>query len=385
MRKIISLVAVFGLIVAAIWSGSPLEIFLDPNSILIVLGVVIGGALFSFRPRDLGAAFGLLCSNGPLDPQDARSAKRIFERLSNLAIGAGFAGALIGLVQMLQNLEDPSAIGPAMAVALLTQFYGLVLAEFVFSPAASECTHRAFPESEVDTRPQGLSFGKLLGFVLLVSSVFFGILLGSPLESFVNAPSVVIVMGVLLGGVFSSHSWADIRQGFGAYFGPEQLSESEARKGYSLFSRLSELALGAGLIGTLIGLVQMLQQMDDPTKIGPALAVALLTLFYGVILSVFVFRGAAADCLMRANLDTSEDSGMVRSRGFAMLTNLFLVLLIFFVMLVAMANFGEECATEQEADVHLEEEAPVIPEPIVEINEVPSEIIEEEKALEEVQ
>lgn len=383
MRKFISLVLVFGLILAAICSGSTLTAFLDPNSMLIVFGVVIGGALFSFRPRDLGAAFGLVWSDGPLDPQDARSAKRIFERLSNLAIGAGFAGALIGLVQMLQQLDDPRAIGPAMAVALLTQFYGLVLAEFIFSPAASECTHRAFPESEVDTRPQGLSFGKLLGFVLLVSSVFLGIVLGSPLDSFFNAPSVVLVLGVLLGGVFSSHSWADIRQGFCAYFGPEELSESEARKGYSLFSRLSELALGAGLIGTLIGLVQMLQALEDPTKIGPALAVALLTLFYGVILSVFVFRGAAADCLMRANLDTAEDSGMVRSRGFAMLTNLFLVLLIFFVMLVAMGGFSEECSAEPDAAVRLEEEAPVIPEPIEEINEEPSEIIEVEKALEE--
>jgi chemotaxis protein MotA len=40
-----------------------------------------------------------------------------------------------------------------------------------------------------------------------------------------------------------------------------------------------------GLIGTLIGLVQMLQQMDDPTKIGPAMAVALLTTFYGSIIA----------------------------------------------------------------------------------------------------
>lgn len=40
----------------------------------------------------------------------------------------GMIGTLIGLVQMLQNLSDPSAIGPAMAVALLTTFYGSVLA-----------------------------------------------------------------------------------------------------------------------------------------------------------------------------------------------------------------------------------------------------------------
>lgn len=40
-----------------------------------------------------------------------------------------------------------------------------------------------------------------------------------------------------------------------------------------------------GLIGTLVGLVQMLQQMDDPAAIGPAMAVALLTTFYGALIS----------------------------------------------------------------------------------------------------
>ena len=45
-----------------------------------------------------------------------------------------------------------------------------------------------------------------------------------------------------------------------------------------------------GLIGTLIGLVQMLGTMDDPSKIGPAMAVALLTTFYGALFSNVVFN-----------------------------------------------------------------------------------------------
>ena len=40
-----------------------------------------------------------------------------------------------------------------------------------------------------------------------------------------------------------------------------------------------------GMIGTIIGLVQMFAQMDDPAKIGPAMAVAMLTTLYGIILS----------------------------------------------------------------------------------------------------
>jgi chemotaxis protein MotA len=50
----------------------------------------------------------------------------------------GMIGTLIGLVNMLQNLSDPSAIGPAMAVALLTTMYGSVLANWLCTPVATK-------------------------------------------------------------------------------------------------------------------------------------------------------------------------------------------------------------------------------------------------------
>lgn len=53
----------------------------------------------------------------------------------------------------------------------------------------------------------------------------------------------------------------------------------------AVFEGIGAYGPAMGLIGTLIGLVQMLQQMDDPTKIGPAMAVALLTTFYGALIA----------------------------------------------------------------------------------------------------
>lgn len=67
-----------------------------------------------------------------------REGARIFESLASSAPALGLVGTLIGLVQMLQNMEDPSAIGPAMAVALLTTFYGALLANVVFTPIAGK-------------------------------------------------------------------------------------------------------------------------------------------------------------------------------------------------------------------------------------------------------
>jgi len=57
---------------------------------------------------------------------------------------------LIGLVQMLGNLDDPSTIGPSMAVALLTTFYGAVLANMVFAPMAAKLERNSAEEAMVN-------------------------------------------------------------------------------------------------------------------------------------------------------------------------------------------------------------------------------------------
>ncbi|MCH9844969.1 MAG: MotA/TolQ/ExbB proton channel family protein [Alphaproteobacteria bacterium] len=70
----------------------------------------------------------------------------------------------------------------------------------------------------------------------------------------------------------------------------EALNITELREqSISLLRKASESSPAMGLIGTLVGLVQMLAQLDDPSSIGPSMAVALLTTFYGVILAHMVF------------------------------------------------------------------------------------------------
>ena len=54
----------------------------------------------------------------------------------------GMAGTLIGLVQMLMHLDDPATIGPALATALITTFYGLMLANLIMTPLAAKLTTR---------------------------------------------------------------------------------------------------------------------------------------------------------------------------------------------------------------------------------------------------
>ncbi len=58
----------------------------------------------------------------------------IFDRMAGFAGAMGMIGTLIGLVAMLLNMADPSAIGPAMAVALLTTMYGAIIGNVIGTP-----------------------------------------------------------------------------------------------------------------------------------------------------------------------------------------------------------------------------------------------------------
>ncbi|NPV54398.1 MAG: flagellar motor protein PomA [Firmicutes bacterium] len=66
--------------------------------------------------------------------------------MASLAPAFGMIGTLIGLVQMLRNLDSPDKIGPGMAVALLTSLYGALWANLVCTPLAGKLEMRSEEE-----------------------------------------------------------------------------------------------------------------------------------------------------------------------------------------------------------------------------------------------
>ncbi|GAB3065445.1 flagellar motor protein MotP [Virgibacillus ainsalahensis] len=74
----------------------------------------------------------------------------LVEKAAEYAPAWGMIGTLVGLVLMLNTLNDPETLGPSMAVALLTTLYGTVLANLVFSPMASKLEGKT--EEEIFTR-----------------------------------------------------------------------------------------------------------------------------------------------------------------------------------------------------------------------------------------
>jgi chemotaxis protein MotA len=75
-----------------------------------------------------------------------RLGSEIFTTMGGFAPAIGMLGTIIGLVQMLMQMSDPSQIGAPMAVALLTTFYGTILANLVFIPIAGKLKTRSKQE-----------------------------------------------------------------------------------------------------------------------------------------------------------------------------------------------------------------------------------------------
>ncbi len=98
-----------------------------------------------YRPEDLRDVLSI--------EQEAIAARhaeviKVLEKMAELAPAWGMIGTLIGLVIMLLNLSDPAAIGPAMAVALLTTFYGALWANFFLTPSAAKLDERNVREAD---------------------------------------------------------------------------------------------------------------------------------------------------------------------------------------------------------------------------------------------
>ena len=143
-----NIVAIFGLMLAVavmlagIMMGAPLIIFIDPPSMLIgpFATVALLVATFGFgtvcSAFDAGFRGMFQSADKPRDPEKMRVTGMVATSGINYSMLTGFMGGLIGLVQMLQNMSDPSAIGPAMAVCLLSAFYAAAMVMFVYYPMA---------------------------------------------------------------------------------------------------------------------------------------------------------------------------------------------------------------------------------------------------------
>lgn len=105
------------------------------------LGLVVDG----HDPEFIGAVLGNEMRKSIKESEDGET---LFRSIGDSAPGMGMIGTLIGLVQMLATMDDPSAIGPAMAVALITTLYGSLIAQVFAIPFADKLAQKSQMEKD---------------------------------------------------------------------------------------------------------------------------------------------------------------------------------------------------------------------------------------------
>lgn len=92
---------------------------------------------------DIPSVEGLLNKEIYLTRERNQLSVKVLTTFSEFAPAMGMVGTLIGLIAMLQNMEDPDSIGPSMAVALLTTLYGALIANGITTPLAKKLNARS--------------------------------------------------------------------------------------------------------------------------------------------------------------------------------------------------------------------------------------------------
>lgn len=201
IATLVGLIGSFGIVIAAMVLGGDVGVFVNPPSLLIVVGGMLfvvmmkytlgqflaagkvaakafmfksdkpediiaetvdladaarKGGLLSLEEKEVSNDFmqrGIQLLVDGHDPEVVKTllnkemkltAERhefgttIFKAMGDVAPAMGMIGTLVGLVQMLSNMSDPKSIGPAMAVALLTTLYGAMVATMFALPVADK-------------------------------------------------------------------------------------------------------------------------------------------------------------------------------------------------------------------------------------------------------
>lgn len=284
MKKTFGILIVVFTIIWSILIGSPLSIFIEPRAVLIVFGTIFGTLVARHSWKEF-----------------LNYSEDVSTSVYNSSILGGLIGFSIGILEMLQKLSDPSLIGLGMAVAFLSLFNALLIC--ISSLFISSKKNQP---SNVEKKfiPWKFCLGTLIVIVVILLSASYGM----SIHVYIDNPSFLGLFGIIVGALITRHSVQDLR---------EYNSEVCKTLMYSSY-------FGGGLI-TIIGFVQILQNMPDLSSLGPAMVVGILPVLYGLIVALIAYLASTINILYSKGLAV----------GFG---SVVLVMGTFFILLVSFAK-----------------------------------------------
>ncbi len=163
------------LLVLAMMLGGRIGVYIDIPSLIFVLGVTFGGVWFAHGPSAVFRAMHAALSGHAVDDATSRRHDAVLATAYGLAWASGVLSLFVGFIAMLADLSEPAAIGAGLAVALISPFYGLILAEVVFHPLRRALRTNSDDSPRVTgsiQRERGLGVSAAAALLLVILSMF---------------------------------------------------------------------------------------------------------------------------------------------------------------------------------------------------------------------
>ena len=174
---------------------------------------------------------------------------------------------------------------------------------------------------------------RLFGLLILLCIPLVAIGLGGAPLIFINLPACLLVGGGLFGFMLLTRPLDQAMDALRVLFTLAPSAHPSLIAGW--FALASRAVLGLGLMGFLIGLINMLANLDHPSSIGPAMAGSLLSVLYAVGLSELLLQPLRALCLKQQLAPGEPDP----ERGYALLLVLAVTLAACCLVFVGMGPF----------------------------------------------
>lgn len=275
------------------------DILLNINSDLIVIGTVVSLLFIAFSGGDMNEALGFVFGR---DREIARGKylklSHLYSAVGDYGIYCGLLGTIIGLVLMLQTMSDPSTIGPKIAVSFVTLLYGII-AKLLAVLAQRKLELCTVTDESYELKPRKQLRSFVIGGILFILIVVFGITQAGSILSFLNLDSVCMILGGSLFVALLFVPGADIIDSFKAAFSSDEITDGQAKKALGVFTRFNDVVVSMAIITVVAISIVLFGTMGDPSTIGPNLAMMLISIFYGIIFICFI-RGLI--CIVQRRL-----------------------------------------------------------------------------------
>ncbi|MEA2063908.1 MAG: hypothetical protein U9P14_09445 [Gemmatimonadota bacterium] len=290
VRGIIYFILTAVVIVLGIYAGMSLYTLIDAGSVFIVLVGGLALLYLAFPVSDWCEAIGFVFSGKKEIPRGKHlKLVLIYKAAGEFFLYCGVLGTFIGSVLMLCTMQDPSTIGPKLAVAMITIVYGVSGYLFTLLMQRKACLCGVNEETyEIKPRKASISFSVSLIVFLVV--MVLGITTAGPLSVFFDLASVLIVAGGAIFLALLCSGPGDISSALKSAFSQEEVTVEEAEKGLKVFYQLIDSVVFMFILAFMVAFLALLVFSFEPSTIGPKVAIMMISFIYGVVLISF-FRG----------------------------------------------------------------------------------------------